>query len=126
MITGQGAPVVLTAQQIEDKVFEVLCQHDVSIMNKGIPTPSTYISNALRITLYQARKALRSLSAKGLIHSYRCSVWDEMSECSYIASGYRLTDAGKATEQYKIAKEYENKIADEIWNTTGVNDNGEV
>ena len=121
MITGQGEPIVLTDKEIEDRIFEIICQSDASALSRA-PIPTTYMSNYLRITLYKARKAVKALKAKGLITSVCWSVYDHMSEQSFIARGYCLTEAGKATEQYKLAEEREDRILREVWNSTGVND----
>lgn len=100
----------------ESEVLQVLCDHEVSIMDRGYPLSSTYISQRLDITLYRTRKALKSLKEKGLIKSYRCGIYDDMSETTILASGYRLTNLAKETKEYQCATERAIKICQDVFN----------
>lgn len=58
---------------------------------------------------------MKSLKAQGLIKPYRDAFWSNYYEQYFLASGYRLTELGKQTAEYKDAEAKEIAIIDEIW-----------
>lgn len=102
-------------KDIEKKVFETICKSEVNIMDRGYPIASTFIAEHLNITLYKARKALKTLKEKGLVKSCHCSIYSNLDERYGIASGYLLTELGKQTEEYKRAEQQEIELIKKIF-----------
>lgn len=99
----------------KDKVFSILCEHCCSIMDGWIPYPSTCIhENMPYISLYAVRKYLKELKQEGLITSNLYVEYGE--DRPILIRGYTLTEAGKNTNEYKLAHETERSICRECFN----------
>lgn len=101
-------------KELENKIFEILCINEASALNMGAPIPSTFIRDTLKITLYKVRKVLKALKDKGLIESHFTSFYSSWYEQFFISNGYRLTEKGKQTDEYKKAEERENYYWNEL------------
>ena len=103
----------------EKRVLKLYCNTSASIMNAGHNIiPSTYISKRLDCSLYRARKIIKSLVNQGLLESCIESEYSDYSEMSYIIRGYRLTQKGYESHEYKIAQWNEAKICSQVWGGT--------
>lgn len=106
---------MVTDNEARDRVFEVFCNVQASIMDKGYPISSTYLRVATGYTKYRVKKVLKQLKEQELIKSIHCGMYDEMSEQTLLLSGYRLTNKGQETLVYKQAVEREEALIEKIW-----------
>jgi hypothetical protein len=95
------------------RIFSILCQHCVSIMDGWIPYPSTCIAETTGWRLYYVRKLLKELKKDGLIDSDLYV--DRGEERPILVRGYVVTEKGKKTAEYKLAHDIERKICKECF-----------
>ena len=96
------------------RVFDIICQHCVSIMGGWIPYPSTCIAKTTGWRLYYVRKLLKELKHEGLIDSDLYV--DQGEERPILIRGYVITEKGKDTDEYRMAWETERRICKECFN----------
>ena len=77
------------------------------------PLPSTLLCVDCNLSLYQTRKQLKKLKEMGLVESCIECVVDE--EINFIIRGYRLTEKGKKTDEYKKAWDEERQNCKECF-----------
>lgn len=94
-----------------NEVLLHLCRNNVSIMNCGIPIPSTILSEVCELSLYKTRKELNRLRDLGLVKTECYCHVGEDANC--LVRGWVVTEEGKKTEEYKKAWEEERKAVKE-------------
>lgn len=94
-----------------NQVLYKLCCHCVGIMDGWRPFPSTILSNVCKMSLYETRKELKKLKARGLVVSAKMRT----EESNLIMNGYTITPAAMETEEYKKAFEEERRLVKEIY-----------
>lgn len=101
---------------LEKIVFKAFCNSYLDIMNyKTKLVPSTLIAAMFDITLYKARKIIKTLVNKGLLQS-GCDSWFDDYYCQQIIiRGYTVTEKGKQTDIFKEAEEAETALRKKIW-----------
>lgn len=92
-------------------VLYKLCCHCVGIMDGWRPFPSTILSELCGMSLYETRKELKKLKARGLVVSARMTT----EESNLIMNGYTITPAARETEEYKKAFEEERRLVKECF-----------
>lgn len=90
-----------------------LCRHCVSIMNKGLPFPSTLLCDVCHKSLYQTRKELKKLKEQGYVVAGRYT--ENTEDGQVLLNGYIITDKAKETEEYKKAFEEERNLCKECF-----------
>ena len=91
----------------KDKVFEILCQHCVSVMDGWVPYPSTCIAGSLGWKLSYVRRLLKQLKQEGLIDSDLYVETGSDLDRPILVRGYVLTKKALDTKQYETAWETE-------------------
>lgn len=94
-------------------VLYKLSKQNVRIIDGWYPYPSTGLCDVCNLSLYQTRKQLKKLKEMGLVESCIECVVDE--ERNFIIRGYRVTEKGKKTDEYKKALSEERQICKEIF-----------
>jgi hypothetical protein len=101
---------------IEKEVFKCFCRLYLDVMNYNTKLfPSTVIATIFEISLYKARKIIKTLVNEGLLQSGCDSWYDDYCEQQIIARGYTITEKAKQTDIFKEAEEAEEKLRKEIW-----------
>jgi hypothetical protein len=103
----------------EQTVFELYCDTSASIMNAWHNIiPSTVVAKHLHCTLYKARKLIKSLVGKELLEPAFEGGFDEDNFMPYAIHGYRLSEKGYTSTEYKKAKWKDAKLCASIWGGT--------
>lgn len=97
-----------------NEVLKILCNHNVNVMNVGLPFPSTIISELCGMTLYKTRKELKRLKEEGLVTSQ--IYCEKTDDGNFLLRGYIITEKAKDTEEYKWAWEEQRKIFKSVYN----------
>lgn len=89
-----------------------LCRHCVGIMDGFYPYPARLIAEQTGVSISTARRRLRQLKKEGLVETFSVGPDDEFP-IPY--NGWRVTEKGEETEEYKAAWEKEKKLCREIF-----------
>lgn len=100
-------------RKIKIKVFAALCSHAVNIMDGWVPYPCTVIAQRLNTSVYQVRKAMKTLVSEGLAQRSSCVL--DWEECALPYHGFTITDKGKKTAIFRYEARKEARICAECF-----------
>lgn len=102
--------------ELKERIFSIYCSITSDVMNAGhCIISSTNISSLINCSLYKTRKAIKELVEDGLLISDNESGYDEDEGMVYFYRGYRVTEKGRNTKQYKIESWKNSKIMAECF-----------
>lgn len=121
------------ARKMKIKVFAALCGHALNIMDGWVPFPCTVIAWKLNTSVYQVRKAMKSLVSEGLAQRSSCVL--DREECALPYHGFTITDAAMKTAIYRYKARKEARLCAECfgfseddfyWSLCGERKDGDV
>lgn len=97
--------------ELKEKIFRTYCSITSDIMNAGhCIVPTTSIANMHKVSLHKARKLIKELVNEELLVSDFEGGYDDDSCNVYCYRGYRLTDKGRNTTEFKQEKWTNSKL----------------